>query len=210
MVAAQAVRLIVLSAIAYVVFVVLVALPFWDWGQCTRKCRLDHLGPASMDDASVTGRRAWPWEWDLNSDKDEHCMCFSSSSSPSNSTWTLTKLPAVPRIYESLPPGFPYPSSDKRVCGMDGRQFTNAAAAAKAGVKVVNCGPCGSCSTVHDKQMTVLLSRCAIVYLFLGETLARKCLAREFAAAGGFTPACEVGLPIFTFFRSLCSWARIG
>jgi len=137
-----------------------------------------------MDDTSVYGSRRWGLDT---------CECFSAHDGRA--------LGDVARRYNELPPGFPYPSKDKRVCGLkDGnkQQYASATGAAAAGAKVVNCGPCGSCSTVHDvslyrkfaKPMTVMLSRCALVYLFAGESLARSCLQREFADAGGFTDAC--------------------
>ena len=93
-------------------------------------------------------------------------------------------------------------SPNTQVCGVNGREYASAKEATESGVKVINCGPCGDCSTVHDvsiyrhyaKPMTRMLSVCALAYAFFGESLARICLKRVFALPpiqpDAFTPKC--------------------
>ena len=47
-----------LLAVVSAMVAVLATVPAWDWGQCTRKCRLEMLGARGMDDARVRGARS--------------------------------------------------------------------------------------------------------------------------------------------------------
>ena len=107
----------------------------------------------------------------------------------------------VKRLYDEFEPGFPYLNKSTLVCGVNGLQYNSPADAFRAGVKVINCGPCGDCSTVHDvsiyrnfaEPMTRMLTQCALVYLFLGDSSARTCIKNVFALPDkpeAFTPKC--------------------
>ena len=165
-------------------------IPMFDFQQCTRKCRLHFSQEQSMADRlydrSVTGVRNF-FAAVPGFGRGDTCECSSADTGQSLGE-------PIARLYSRFMPGYPYIWRDPRVCGVDGVEYSTAAAAREAGVKVINCGPCGTCSTVHDvaryrefdKPLTKMLSVCAIVYLFAGETAARVCLD----ATVGLTERC--------------------
>lgn len=60
------------------------------------------------------------------------CTCYSTA--------TGKKIGNVDRLYQPFKAGYPYPSENTRVCGLDGIEYADAPAAAAAGTKVINCG----------------------------------------------------------------------
>ena len=163
----------------------LLLIPQYDLGQCTRKCRWEVLGPRGMDDESIIGEK----------DSFETCRCIQKGK---------TIKENLKRLYDEYPPGFPYLDHNLTVCGVDGNTYPTANDASRKGVKIINCGPCGDCSTVQDvsiyrhyaNPMTKMLSRCALLYVFLGPDVARVCLRYMFSLPDGkpekttFTPKC--------------------
>jgi hypothetical protein len=139
-----------------------------DYGQCQRSCRVA-LGNGFWLNESVTGRPG------------PHGSCACSNARGES----LADLPPQRRLFPAEPAGFPHIEGGRAgVCGADRAFYETAAAAAEAGVKVVNCGPCGACSTTQDvgtyrnmsATLTKAATKCGILYLFGGERLARPCM----------------------------------
>ena len=68
-------------------------------------------------------------------------------------------------------------------CGLDGNEYATVEAAHNAGTSILNCGPCGACSTLNDvkvyeetkNNLTKVSRMCAVVGL-IHDYLAKKCL----------------------------------
>jgi hypothetical protein len=130
-----------------------------------------------MDNTTVYGTRI---------SHSNRCKCFTDSGK---------EMGTIDRLYEKLKPGFPYLNSKDDVptfCGTDHQQYDKSQLKeGERGVKIINCGACGDCSTVQDvsvyrvysQSMTLKLSQCAIVYTFLGESLARLCIQFTFSGS---------------------------
>lgn len=173
MIRKQFARVVVsLTLVAFLTNLALV--PFYDFGQCTRKCRWSLLGPKQLDNQTIHGIKQSP----------DRCDCLNSQGELVASQ--------VDRYYEKFPVGFPYLERNKGVCGVSGNEYQTAGMSDEL---IINCGTCGDCSNVRDvalyrkysQEMTRMLSQCAFIYLLIGETFARVCLRAQF----GFTSGCE-------------------
>lgn len=151
-----------------------------DYGQCERSCRVHH-GTSGWLDSAVTGVRSGMIMGD-------ECTCSEAESGK--------VLGNVPRLFAAEPAGFPYIETGKAgVCGEDRNHYLTAEAASDAGVKIVNCGPCGACSNLQDvgtyhnmsQSLTKEATKCGIVFLFAGRSLARLCMRSLTTLSAGCT-----------------------
>lgn len=137
-----------------------------------------------MDSPNIAGVLDW---------LDNTCTCESQNGT------ILAR--GLPRLYAEFPPGYPYLNKDPRVCGSNRIEYEKASVV-PAGVKITNCGPCGSCSNRHDvsiyrefaNPMTQMLAKCALAYVF-NENLAKMCMRLSFSMPtekreNGLTPMC--------------------
>lgn len=77
-------------------------------------------------------------------------------------------------------------SDNDGVCGYDHKEYATPEEAHNAGTKVMNCGPCGACSTINDVELywktknnlTQETRKCAFFALFDSQ-MARDCLKEK-------------------------------
>jgi hypothetical protein len=125
------------GVVTLVVTVGLGCLPhIWDFGQCTRQCKL-RFGRGILSRQAISGS----WLRFAGNGVAGVCEC----SGPG-----VASGARLQRLYEPTPAGYPHIDRDSTVCGADGNQYESKSAAAMEGVEVINCGPCGACSNTHD------------------------------------------------------------
>ena len=125
------------GVLTVVVTVGLGCLPhIWDFGQCTRQCKL-RFGRGILSRQAISGS----WLRFAGNGVAGVCEC----SGPG-----VASGARLQRLYEPTPAGYPHIDRDSTVCGADGNQYESKSAAAMEGVEVINCGPCGACSNTRD------------------------------------------------------------
>lgn len=103
-----------------------------DYGQCDRACRVSY--GEGWNDRRFFGRRG-----KVFGDYEE-CDCYGAEDSH--------HIGKTHRLFPKEDAGYPYiETGEAGVCGDDMKFYENAESAKKEGVKIVNCGMCGVCST---------------------------------------------------------------
>lgn len=141
-----------------------------DYGQCDRACRV-HYG-AGWNDLRYYGRRSV-----VCPSVNASCDCYDVETS--------RKVGEATRLFPKEEAGYPYiERGNAGVCGEDLQFYESADIAARANVKVANCGSCGVCSTRRNVEtyhkmsdtLTKQATKCGISYLFFGEKVAKMCM----------------------------------
>lgn len=143
-------------------------IPTRDYHQCERRCQAEfggHQNPGSIKAIKVN---------------DNLCRCLTTEDKT---------LGVIARKYPINPPHM-----GQEVCGLDGKTYSNVAAADAAQVLSIHGGACGQCSNLNDIQMyyktrntlTQDTTQCALKLVAQGDSQARSCFAAQ-----GFTQGCN-------------------